>query len=279
MPAAWEVVVFVSGDPPPPWQVRDEVARWLEGNMPGHDAPAYKNWAISALQPEDGGLLRIVIGMAATSRPGCGEPEQYQRLWEGAARLAAKPARIWGRNWEVVPHVSGELARLVEEVSWSQLRDQVTEISHRLVMAFTTPTRFGDGDGALSPAATAVFGSLRRRWRQCGGSDEAPLDVDISRAGVRLEYDATRVARWEIRRHRGARGSPSRVDPIEGFVGLASYVTDPADELGRAMCRGLEALAGMARFFGVGSHTTQGMGATRLIATATATSPLRLGCP
>jgi hypothetical protein len=273
MPAAWEVVMFVPGAPPPPWQIRDEVARWLEGHSSGHDAPAYKSWAITSLEPGEAGLLRIVVGMAATSQPGCGEPEQYQRLWEGAARLAAKPAFIWGRQWEVVPQSSGEPVRLVEEVSWSQLRDQVTEVSRRLVMAFTTPTRFGDGNGALIPSATAVFGSLRRRWRQCGGSDEAPLDVDITRAGIRLEYDSTRIAEWKIRRHRGARESPSRIDPTEGFIGLASYVTSPADELGRAMCRGLEALAGVARFFGVGSHTTQGMGATRLIATARCSNP------
>ena len=104
-----------------------------------------------------------------------------------------------------------------------------------------------------------MFGSLRTRWREHAPAD-TPVDVDIARTGARVEYDHTRRVPSTARKGK-------REHDVSGLVGVVSYLLDPDGEEGARMCRDLEALARMARFFGVGQYTTQAWGATQLLAT------------
>lgn len=139
-------------------------------------------------------------------------------------------------------------AERVAEDSFVTILAKAEAAERRTVrIAFETPTAFSlDGRSHLLPEVRLVFGSLTRRWVQCGGpevpdlhmNEAAAVSVDIQGRSVNLADRGTR-----------------------GFTGYVVY-RPPAE----AVCW-YRALALFGTYSGVGRLTAQGFGQMRCEAT------------
>lgn len=254
---SWELYLHAAdGEAVRSWRVGLLVSRWLEGHLSQaeHRAPppgqlGLKPYAVGPVDSCDG-LVIARVGVVGI--------DNAERLLRGAAAATTRPARLGPVACRVVPAGPDAPARLADHGTFAGILDAARPAT-RLVLVALSPTRFRGSDEPAVPHAQRVFGSLRRRWRAF--ADTVDVNVDFDRVGLRLEYAATRTVAAQVHRNR-------RVEPVEGFTGLVSYLAGTDDPDTEPMRRGLHALARLGDFLGVGSSTVQGLGAAKLLAVA-----------
>lgn len=151
---------------------------------------------------------------------------------------------------------AGAVSASVEQVvavSWAELRTGGGR--GEWCVRFVSPVTFRRGNRFVPwPSPAAVFGSLRAVWRQFGAphAGDVELDLRLDPLVVTAISGASRTERVTVHQHDSVL--------VGGFVGTVRYTTDGAVD-----ARSVDALARLAPFSGVGSYTTRGFGATRVL--------------
>jgi CRISPR-associated endoribonuclease Cas6 len=131
-----------------------------------------------------------------------------------------------------------------------------TPAREMLTLRFASPTAFSVGNRrfALFPEPLLVWDSLVRTWNRY-----APEILHLDKPAIR-EFVAQHVAVTDYLLQTTTLYFPHSVQ--KGFIGTCTYTIQQSSENEQALH--LAALASFARFAGVGSKTTMGMGQARL---------------
>jgi CRISPR/Cas system endoribonuclease Cas6 (RAMP superfamily) len=107
-----------------------------------------------------------------------------------------------------------------------------------------------------------VLGSLRADWRQFAAPHIGDLTLDLSLDPVIVTHlsGASEVTRLVLHERPTPDGSRAPVAvTVGGFVGTVTYTLDGPDDPAA-----VASLFALARYSGVGAHTTRGFGGLRL---------------
>jgi CRISPR-associated endoribonuclease Cas6 len=232
MPSRWQIPL--DGPPRPaisPESVHAVVSRWLDGD---HKA-AVKPYAVSPPQFELGDETRTVLEVRLV--------DDALAAFLVAHVARDTPVRL-GRHCLTVAGAP----RLLDGTSWTDLgRPLATGAQQRTTweVSFRSPTTFRDRSRTSPwPAPESVLTGLAARWRALDPVSAPALSARAMRAVWVSDLDG----HSEVLRLRDT--------VVSGFVGRVRYVYEgpPAD------AADVDALFGLARYAGIGSHTAFGLG-------------------
>jgi CRISPR-associated endoribonuclease Cas6 len=164
--------------------------------------------------------------------------------------LAGRLARYGGRSLSQV-----------DSVSWRQLAGRHNR--REWTVEFVSPVTFRRGNKLLPwPSASAVLGSLRLDWRLFAAAHVGDVAVDLSLDPVVVMAfrGGSEVHEFVLHNRRDGAGELQPVSAkAGGFLGQVTYAVD-----GQIDPACVDALFRLARFSGIGAHTTRGFGGSRL---------------
>ena len=236
--------------------LRATVSSWLEDD--GEHHANVKPFTLTPLHVA-GGATAFDVALLDDARRG--------RLEEGAARASERPVRAGSARLTVTLTDDGLAAPVVEEASWTALRD--CEPTPTITLAMLTPTVFRSGrhEQLPFPLPGPVFGHQRARWNTFCPPD-ATLDLDLAELRLHIEhFEGSSQTHVDGHRTTGPRGhGPVRDVTFTGFVGTVTYRShsETSARRGRPL-QDWHALARLATYAGTGANTTIGMGVTRIV--------------
>jgi CRISPR-associated endoribonuclease Cas6 len=232
MPTLWQWQLTDHAAAPDRRAMHALLCRWLDTDHKAADKP----WRWSLVKHRNGSAIEI--GLLAD--------DLVDRL------LAAHAALSHGRGSVFTAALPQVAATAWADLAQDRLhsRDE-QEWSFR----FTSPVAFRRGGRFLPwPAPAPVFGSLRRSWRTFAAPHVGDLNLDLSLDPlVVTAIDGTSAVEQVVLKD----GVSVHVG---GFLGRVRYTVD-----GRVDTAALAQLVRLAPFCGVGSYTTRGFGAVRVL--------------
>ncbi|MFD7656631.1 CRISPR system precrRNA processing endoribonuclease RAMP protein Cas6 [Actinosynnema sp. NPDC059797] len=147
--------------------------------------------------------------------------------------------------------------------SWAWRAPAATAVT-RWRVEFVSPVTFRRGNRLLPwPSPSAVLGGLRAVWRVFGAPVVGDVELDLADEPVVVSAveGASEVERFVLHERRDAAGGTVPVwVTAGGFRGRVTYTVD-----GPVGAGAVAALFELARYAGVGAHTTRGFGGVRIV--------------
>lgn len=235
-----------------------------------HEEPGYRPFTVSllegarpqgnrvALQPGQSCQLRVTLLDGGA-------------LWQCLHKrfLTAQPILL--RLGEASLKVNRMLSHPADDpAGWAGYTDwqtiAATEARRSITLRFASPTAFSLGKRrfALIPDPVLVWDSLLRVW-----NSYTPEVLRIEKDALR-DFVKQQVVISDSHIHTTTLSFPTH--PQKGFVGTCSYLVQQHE---RKEANQLAALAEFARYAGMGSKTTMGMGQVRVLDTQVKSAPGR----
>jgi CRISPR-associated endoribonuclease Cas6 len=221
-----------------------------------HEEPAYRPFTISPLKggQQQGGRMVLQAGQYCRFRATLLDGEG---LWHSLKAYSLKGKLPVCRVGETALQVHRIITTPQDDTTewagyttWDNLSSTVAQKS--ITLRFASPTAFslGKRQFVLLPDPVLVWDSLVRVWNKY-----APDQLKLDRAEIRA-FVKSHVIVNDSRTQTTVLYFPTH--PQRGFIGTCSYHIQPGEYTSQ-----LAALADFARYAGVGSKTTMGMGQVR----------------